>query len=210
MPTSAFALDIQHVRSTIQRRAARRLEASHRASVVLILHPSPDDVGLLLIRRAERTGDPWSGHMGLPGGHQHGQDRDALHTALRETREEIGVNLLELGECLGALDDIQASARGHTIDLAVTPFVFQVGASPRFEPSAEVAEVIWVSLSGLASGSHFVCHSVEFDGRVAVLPGWDVGERIIWGLTYRMITGLLRRILIEADRSSCNASETES
>jgi 8-oxo-dGTP pyrophosphatase MutT (NUDIX family) len=181
------------LRSAIQHRAPRRLNATHRASVVLIFHVRPDDVALLLIRRAEHASDPWSGHMGLPGGHRREDDVDDLRTALRETHEEIGLKLDDVGECLGALDDMRASARGHTLDLIITPFAYQVGASPSLTLGDEVAEVMWVSLTDIANGNHFICHRVDFGGRVAVLPGWQVEDRVVWGLTYRMVADLLRR-----------------
>lgn len=169
---------------------------------MLILHPGPDDVELLLIRRAKRDGDPWSGHMALPGGHREPDDEDDLRTALRETYEEIGLDLTRAGEFIGTLDSLRASARGHTLDMVITPFVYQVGASPRFSLSNEVAEVIWVSMSALAGGAHFICHPVDLNGRVAVFPGWHIADQIVWGLTYRILTGLLCRVFEEADANS--------
>ena len=56
-----------------------------QAAVALLLTPDPDR--LLLIRRAEREGDPWSGHLALPGGRRDESDTDLLATALRETFE---------------------------------------------------------------------------------------------------------------------------
>ena len=207
MPTSASPLGIALLRRAILSRTAYRLEASGRASVVLILHPGIDDIELLLIRRAQRDGDPWSGQMGLPGGHRQVEDADDQQTALRETEEEIGLNLAQTGEFLGVLDDIRASARGHTLDLVLTPFVYQVGASPRFVAGDEVAEVLWVSLSALANGKHFICHPVQFESRITTLPGWSVGDYIVWGLTYRIISGLLRRVINETEHFSSDANQ---
>jgi ADP-ribose pyrophosphatase YjhB (NUDIX family) len=134
--------------------------------------------------------------MGLPGGHRQEEDSGDLQTALRETREEIGVDLRECGELLGSLDDVRAAASGRAIELIVSPFVYLVGASPNVEIGAEVAEVLWAPLSILSSGRQFVCHSVEFDGHNIVLPGWKIRERIVWGLTYRIVSDLLR-LLVE-------------
>jgi 8-oxo-dGTP pyrophosphatase MutT (NUDIX family) len=58
------------------------------AAVAILLVPDPDS--MLLIRRAERGDDPWSGQMGLPGGRRHATDPDLRHTAVRETLEEVG------------------------------------------------------------------------------------------------------------------------
>ncbi|HEU4700285.1 MAG TPA: NUDIX domain-containing protein, partial [Gemmatimonadales bacterium] len=61
------------------------------AAVALVVTPAPDS--MLLIRRAERAGDPWSGHMALPGGRHSRGDADLAATAMRETAEEVGVRL---------------------------------------------------------------------------------------------------------------------
>jgi 8-oxo-dGTP pyrophosphatase MutT (NUDIX family) len=147
--------------------------------------------------------------MALPGGHREADDRDDLRTALRETREEIGVDLTEVGELVGSLDDIRATARGHALELVITPFVYQVGASPRFTPSDEVAEVIWVSLQALADGAHFICHPVDIEGRFSAFPGWNIADQVVWGLTYRIITGLLRRVLCAHEPNAYHAGVSD-
>ncbi len=190
----SFIVDISHFRQALAHGNRCRLTASNRASVVLILRPIPSNVELLIIRRAIRNGDPWSGHMGLPGGHRHEQDSSDLQTAQRETREEIGVDLEACAELLGALDDIRAAASGREIELVISPFVYLVGASPSLELNAEVAEVLWAPLTSLSDGGRFICHEVEYDGFSKVLPGWKIGGRIVWGITYRIVSDLLRVI----------------
>jgi len=132
--------------------------------------------------------------MGLPGGHRHEEDSDDLDTAVRETREEIGVDLTDGGELLGTLDDIRASANGQTIELVISSFVYLVGASPSLELSSEVAETLWVSISSLANGCYFSSHEVELNGRRKVLPSWKIHGRTVWGLTYRIVSNLLRHM----------------
>ena len=61
------------------------------AAVAIILTPQPDSI--LLIRRADRSGDPWSGHMALPGGRREPSDSDLAATAIREVAEEVGIQL---------------------------------------------------------------------------------------------------------------------
>lgn len=185
--------DIEHLREALLRHRGCRIAATNRAAVVLIVHPIPTDLELLIIRRAVRDGDPWSGHMGLPGGHRHAKDADDLHTALRETQEEIGVDL-KGSELLGTLDDIQASASGQTIDLVISSFVYLVGASPSLEPSAEVAEAFWVSISALAGSKLRTTHEIVLNGYKKVLPGWNIQGHILWGLTYRIVTNLLAHL----------------
>ena len=62
-----------------------------RAAVAILLELRPDDLHLLFIHRAEHENDPWSGHMGFPGGRKDPEDPDLLNTVVREVHEEIGV-----------------------------------------------------------------------------------------------------------------------
>ncbi|MBD0320648.1 MAG: NUDIX domain-containing protein, partial [Gemmatimonadetes bacterium] len=95
---------IEELASALAARPPRRAEAEERvpsAAVALLLRPSGDGPELLLIRRAEREGDPWSGHMALPGGRADPRDRDAAATAARETLEEVGIDVVRGGRFLG-------------------------------------------------------------------------------------------------------------
>ena len=65
-----------------------------RAAVAIILRETSSVTEMLMIRRSKREGDPWSGHMGFPGGRQEPQDHSNFSCALRETYEEIGLELL--------------------------------------------------------------------------------------------------------------------
>ncbi len=69
----------------------RRCDDSARAQ----LTPDTRVTDLLFIRRAEKSGDPWSGHMAFPGGHMESSDASLLAAAIRETQEEIGLDLLD-------------------------------------------------------------------------------------------------------------------
>jgi 8-oxo-dGTP pyrophosphatase MutT (NUDIX family) len=87
---------------------AERDEPFKEAAVALVLRPHPDgDAELLFIRRATRAGDPWSGQIGLPGGRYEPADDLLETTALRETLEEVGLDLRAGGRVLGALDELR-------------------------------------------------------------------------------------------------------
>ncbi|MEP6687797.1 MAG: NUDIX domain-containing protein, partial [Gemmatimonadales bacterium] len=86
----------------------------------MVLVPSPDAV--LLIRRADRAGDPWSGHMALPGGRREETDPDLVATAVRETFEEVGLSLAP-ADLLGSLDDV-VPRTPVLPPIAVRPYVF--------------------------------------------------------------------------------------
>ena len=163
-----------------------------RAAVALVLRTSGDDLELLLIRRAERAADPWSGQMGLPGGHRERSDRDLIQTAVRETHEEVSLDLGESGELIGALDDLGAVARDGPVDLVISPFVFVVPGLAELRPDPrEVRQVVWVPLSFLRSTLartvyRRAVHGVEID-----FPAYAYEGHIIWGLTHRILEQFL-------------------
>ncbi|HEX9187840.1 MAG TPA: NUDIX domain-containing protein, partial [Vicinamibacteria bacterium] len=105
--------------SALAGRAHRVVEGgAARAAVALVLRDGvPAGPELLVIRRAEHEQDPWSGHMGFPGGRAEPSDPSPEATAVRETLEETGLDLARDGSRLGALDEMKALARGRPVDL---------------------------------------------------------------------------------------------
>jgi 8-oxo-dGTP pyrophosphatase MutT (NUDIX family) len=177
-------------------RTARRYPAAEgrRAAVAAVLRPGPSEPELLLIRRAERVGDPWSGHMALPGGHHGPADRDLLATALRETREEVGLDL-SAHRLLGALDEYPATARGQFTGIVIAPFVFALQREAELQPNHhEVADLVWVPLGRMARGETDVVKELERDGQVVRFPGFGVGDHVVWGLTHRVLTDFFNLI----------------
>lgn len=171
------------------------------AAVATILRERDPELGaeVLLIRRAERASDPWSGHMAFPGGQRDAADPDLLATALRETREEIGLDLAHDGQLLGRLDDIDAMARGRRVGMAITPFVFELQSDPPLRLEAgEVADAVWTPLRPLFRGEARTTYPYVFGGGRLELPGHRVGERVVWGLTYQMLEALFQ--LVRAPR----------
>lgn len=163
--------------------------ADRRAAVAAVLRPGLTGPDLLLIRRAEREGDPWSGHMALPGGHAQPNDRDLLATALRETQEEVGIDLRE-HELLGALDEHAAHAGGRFTGLVISPFVFALRGEPSLHPNHEVAEVLWAPLAPMARGEIDSVLELQRAGQTVRFPSYDVGGQAVWGLTHRVLQSL--------------------
>lgn len=156
------------------------------ACVAAILAPGWE---VLLIRRAERADDPWSGHMALPGGRREACDADALATAVRETREETGIDL-SAAEHLGELDDLSPRVVNRT--MIVRPFVFRFDGKPAVGASDEVAGHLWVRLRDLPPAAGRT--EVTISGRVAEVDAFLIGPSPIWGLTHRILSGLLERV----------------
>jgi 8-oxo-dGTP pyrophosphatase MutT (NUDIX family) len=160
------------------------------AAVAVVLVPSPDAV--LLIRRAERAGDPWSGHMALPGGRRDPADQDLVATAVRETFEEVGLRL-DRGDLLGGLDDV-VPRTPVLPPIAVRPFVFGLADRPELTPNPEVAGVRWVHLDHLLHPETYHSARLEIRGEPREFPAYRVDESIVWGMTERILTGLLAQL----------------
>lgn len=163
-----------------------------RAAVALVLAGRHDDPEILLIRRATRDGDPWSGHIALPGGRRHPDDADAAATALRETREEVGVDVAAHGEVIGHLDELRAVARHRPLDLVITPVVCALRrpVDLRLDPR-EVESAIWMPLSFLALPSSRAVHRRTLDGIESQYPAYSYEGYTIWGLTHRIVEEFL-------------------
>jgi 8-oxo-dGTP pyrophosphatase MutT (NUDIX family) len=160
------------------------------AAVAVVLVPSPDAV--LLIRRADRAGDPWSGHMALPGGRRDLEDPDLVATAIRETFEEVGLRL-DRTDLLGGLDDV-VPRTPVLPPIAVRPFVFTLPDRPPLTPNPEVAGVRWVHLDHLLHPETYHSARLEFRGEPRDFPAYRVDESIVWGMTERILTGLLAQL----------------
>jgi 8-oxo-dGTP pyrophosphatase MutT (NUDIX family) len=167
-------------------------DAYARAAVAIVLRDGAAGAEFVVIHRAHRRGDPWSGHMALPGGRQDAADRDLPATAVRETREEVGVDLAQHGELLGALDDLQAIGRGRPLDLIITPLVYALTAPVTLTPNRhEVQSVLWVPLASLRHGAADGTHRLHQFGNQQAYPAFVYQGYTIWGLTHRILTGLL-------------------
>lgn len=190
-----MSIDVDLVRAAFRGRAHRpaTLRGDERfAAVAAILHDRNGEAEVLLIRRAHKEGDPWSHHMAFPGGRQDPTDQDLLHTALRETEEEVGLKLVPEQHLVGRLDDLPAVVRGNRVGLVIAPFVFALQREPVLVPRVEeVEEVVWAQLSALAQGTLDTKYAYQVGEQTVQLRGYDVGGRVVWGMTHRMLGALL-------------------
>src|SRR4051794_9364703 len=149
--------DVRRLRAALAARPGVRIDASdgtrRLAAIALVLRPGPGeaqpgDPEMLMIKRAEAEGDPWSGHIACPGGRMEPGDHDLAVTAVRETLEETGVDVARDGRLLGHLDDL--SPRTPALPpIVIRPYVALVRAGVEIVPSREVAAAFWVPVSAL-------------------------------------------------------------
>jgi len=182
-----ISVTLDDVRERLARHAPHRLQeppepGAMQAAVALILVPTTTGLELLLIKRAEHPGDPWSGQMALPGGRRDPEDAHLLATVMRETREEVGVELSP-DVLLGELDDLHPRIRTLP-PVVVRPFVFALPRRPEIRTSSEVALFLWARLEEFADRKHRT--EVPIPGR-GTYPGVMVGGHIVWGMTERII-----------------------
>jgi 8-oxo-dGTP pyrophosphatase MutT (NUDIX family) len=162
--------------------------ATHAAAVALVLRPAGSGLEALFIRRADHPNDPWSGHVGLPGGRAEGHDEGLVHTAIRETEEEIGLSLASDRDLLGALDETRATARTKSIDMKIAPFVFSAPDAPdQLTLSDEVAATHWIPLLELFDSVHAASLTMQHAGQTLRFPAIEIRGLTIWGLTLRML-----------------------
>lgn len=162
-----------------------------QAAVAVILR-SGRELELLLIKRARHEGDPWSGHMALPGGRRDPSDENLLRTAVRETHEEVGVELSGPAAAhLGRLDEV-SPLTARLPSLAIHPFVFGVGPATVARPDAsEVAGIHWVRLDGLRDPATRGTVTIRLRHEERDFPCYRVDGESVWGLTYRILERFL-------------------
>jgi 8-oxo-dGTP pyrophosphatase MutT (NUDIX family) len=186
--------DIVKLRSVLEsHRGARadKEEGVRRAAVALIFRAGENGAPeLLFIKRAEYPADPWSGQIAFPGGREEAADPTLADTAIRETREETGIDLVRDGTVIGTLDDL----RPQTVRLPaviVRPYVVLLN---RFEPlvlSDEVALAFWIPLEAFKDAPSWQDTDVLARGVQMNRRAFHHQGQVIWGMTERILAQLL-------------------
>ncbi len=163
------------------------------AAVAIVAAPDPD--AFLLIRRAERNDDRWSGQMAFPGGRWQPEDPDLTATARRETLEEVGIDLAD-ARLIGVLDDI-APRTPSLPPVLVRPYVFRLPAHRRPVPNHEVAEAFWADVDRLIVPDIYRPYEYQLRGSRIRFPGYHLPQGVVWGMTERILTPLLQLLSAE-------------
>lgn len=154
------------------------------AAVALILRGNGEPE-VLLIERMEREGDPWSGQIALPGGRRDPRDASLSATVRREVLEEVSLDVQSSCLILGRLPEVSPM---NVPQLVVFPFVYSLQTEAFLRAGVEVRETFWASLSRIQRSR--TTRTVSVRGRRLEVPAFVYGGKVIWGLTYRILTAL--------------------
>jgi 8-oxo-dGTP pyrophosphatase MutT (NUDIX family) len=162
------------------------------SAVAILLYPKNGEIFFPVIERVKYKG-VHSGQLALPGGKKDKTDKDILNTAIRETKEEIGVEINEKN-ILGKLTELFIPPS----NFLVTPCVAFSNTKPDFKINkTEVEKVYELSLNELCTQqikTSFVRSSS--DGKKILSPHFEVEGEVLWGAT-AMILNELRTIFKE-------------
>jgi 8-oxo-dGTP pyrophosphatase MutT (NUDIX family) len=195
---------LRSIESRMRKAEAELLDEKdpHRAAVAMVLAPHPDGPKVLMIRRAEHPEDPWSGHMAFPGGRSEPEDLSLVQTAIRETLEEVGVDLTSHGELITPMNELPAYSSGRPVGMVVSPFLFSLDRvrETKIDPE-EVAAALWLPLASFRDKSNHRQTLIDTPKFKSEVQAFVVEEQIVWGLTHRMIENFLDAAFAEGPDS---------
>ena len=166
-------------------------EEGRRAAVALIFRAGERGAPeLLFIKRADYPADPWSGQVAFPGGREEAGDANLSDTALRETREETGIDLRNDGTVIGTLDDLRPQTAALPA-IIVRPYVVLLNREDSLLLSDEVALAFWVPLGELRRDGSWRDTSVYARGIQLSARAFHHEGHVIWGMTERILAQLL-------------------
>ena len=167
---------LDRITTLIRSRQTEPDDSAH-AAVAMLLTETDGTLKVLLVKRATRETDPWSGHMAFPGGRRGHGDSDLMATACRETREETGIDLRQC-TVIGSIDTLHSAV---SPDMWIQPFIFSCTEPPEVTLNEELMAHYWVTLEDLGRSR----------GKTRIgpreFPAYLVEGEAVWGLTYRML-----------------------
>ncbi|MZR63249.1 CoA pyrophosphatase [Alcanivorax sp. DP30] len=158
-----------------------------RAAVALIERGQREDRELFFIQRAQRQGDPWSGDMAFPGGRLQSGDSSSRDTAMRETREETGLDLYRNGDYQTRLSDLLTRHHSRWRPMVVTPHVFTWGGDGALSLNHEARRGVWIPVDYLADPANHSTLQVSTPLGPLRFPCCRYEDYCIWGLSYSMM-----------------------
>lgn len=166
----------------------------YRAAVLLPLYEANGELHVVLTKRTDKV-EHHKGEISFPGGGVDATDTNMTFTALRESREEIGL-LEDHVRIVGQLDDVVTRTGFHitaivgVIDPAYSPYAW-------IPQPFEVAEVLEVPLSHLVDPAHSIEVPRMANGQTVLVDAFKFDDHIIWGATARILRNFIE-VAVEA------------
>jgi 8-oxo-dGTP pyrophosphatase MutT (NUDIX family) len=181
----------EQIRRALAAREKRTISDSGltRSAVLIPLFEKDGRCHIVFTKRTDHL-HHHKGQISFPGGGRHPEDRSMLETALRESREEIGLKESDV-EILGELDD----AATVTSLYHIVPFVGVIPYPYDFKPEKfEVQEVFSLPMDDLLNRAVRKLENWTFGDISVETYSYELDGRYIWGATAWMLNQLLEII----------------
>ena len=160
----------------------KEIVSNANAAVVILLRSNQKDIEVLLVKRAKKITDPWSGQVALPGGKKNYNEENLKNTVIRETLEETGIDLQKFCRFLGIMESYRSVQKP---EMKILPFVFFQEKNQKIKLNDELVEYFWGSLKDIQKNKGVIkFQSKEY-------PAFIIENYKIWGLTFRILQNLL-------------------
>jgi len=160
------------------------------AVLITLFEKTPDDWYILFIRRtSSHEGDKHAGQIGFPGGKREIEDPDLMYTALRETEEEIAIDLSGI-DVLGALSPLYITVS----KFMVHPFLAYSWKVPQLSrQEKEVEEILEIPLSSFLDPSTRQSTRIQIRPGIILneVPSFQINGHVIWGATAMILNEFL-------------------
>lgn len=167
-------------------------KVSTRAAVAIVITTKTETPLVLLIKRAIRDGDPWSGDIAFPGGKQQVEDKNTCQTALRELLEETGV-IPTNPEPVYRLPDKLTRLHHAPLPMTISPWVFETEFPQVAKLNHESTNFLWLPLNEFLKKE--AQSTLQWKTRLGTftMPALEVDEHRIWGITLSIIHGMIKK-----------------
>ena len=156
-----------------------------RKAAVLIAITDSDDPELIYTLRSNKVGSH-GGEVSFPGGMYELEDENLETTALRESKEETGLDISKV-DILGPIDTVVSR-----FNISVTPYVGIVPNNIELNNNSDEIEACFkVPLSFLLQDKRHRNDEINRNGDIFFMPAYEYDSYIIWGLTAMMTVDFL-------------------
>jgi len=159
------------------------LKGKLAAVMIIIFGNEP----VLLMTERPKTMNHHAGEISFPGGMWKEEDGDLLGTAIRETNEELGIEISR-SVVIGQLKPVTTLNSGFTI----TPFIVMLDELPKITPNSEIESILRMPLFPLLK-------TIEDDKdpshkSILEMHTFKFQDHLIWGASARMLKQILAKI----------------